>query len=406
MADRKRNPLGNQLRAELYMKLFPEIIREDHRRGVDGFVRFWDDPLGRWDDGGFWDEMGVTPVLKNIFYAIEREEEIDLEEIDKLTELVDPDKCPAEFLDIMARSLGHPLEEDLTEQGQREAIKSIIQLNKSRGKELSWDVFFRMIGFTVRGVPLWKKSVHESQDRYAREQYVTNSISNEVIGTAGLTDYSGTLLNRPLKPGSIVIKTSGKTYRDNDNKISENFGNLVAADGSEGSFNYARGKYKLKFSSPTTTDLTVSYEHITDAFPYRAARVDLEVFFSISEEAAVGQQFDNELLDKILDRLEEVRPIHVLVRLVILVLDSPDVLEDFASDEVECGPDMGKDVRTDEYRLYAADLAEVGKDDGLFAIKQGAGTDTSYLVDEHLKMGINPDSLEILFSDGSPPQYW
>lgn len=401
----QHNPWSNKLRADLYTRLLPEILKEDLEHGVDSYVRFWDDPVSKWDEG-FWDEIGVLPVIKNMFYAIEREEVLDLQAIDDLTDLVDPNKCPEEHLDIMARSLGHPLEEGLTESEKREVIKSIIPLNKVRGRELSWLIFYRMLGFKVQGIPLWKKEVYEDQGRYSRTQYETISITNEHLGTAGLTDYSGTLVQRPILPGSIRVNTSGKVYRDNGDKLSSNYGDLIAADGSTGSFHYVRGKYVLSFSDPTTTDVYVDYEHITEEYPYRAARVDLEVFFYLDDEDNGSHPFDQELLDKVLARLEEVRPIHVLVRLVVLILDAPEKIEGFATDLLKCGPHKGKDVRDNEYRFFAVDYAEGPQDGPLIAIKDGTTDETLVHLEDPTRLGLNPDTLTIEFSDGSPTQHW
>ena len=85
--------LTNNLRAELYKLLFPKIIEEDQKYGVESFINYWDDPLLKWDEGALWDELGIVPVIKNFFFAIEMEETKDLEYIDRLTDLVDPDRA-------------------------------------------------------------------------------------------------------------------------------------------------------------------------------------------------------------------------------------------------------------------------------------------------------------------------
>lgn len=399
-----KSKLGNKLRADLYTRLFPEVIREDLKTGVDSYIHFWDDPEVTWDDGHLWDEIGVLPILKNIFYAIEEEEGADLTEIDRLTDLVDPNVCPEEFLDYMADSLGHSLEEGLTVEAKRETIKSIMHLNKIRGRELSWAVFYRMLGYQIAGVPLWKKDIYEANDNYSPTRYTTESITDELLGTSGLTNYSGTLANSPIKPGTLRLKVSGKVFRDNNDELSDDYGKLITQDGSAGTINYAKGDYQIELTTPATTNLTANYEHITEEYPYRAARVDLEVFYYLGEESS-GIPFDQEAVRRLLTRLEEVRPIHVLVRLVILVLDVPEILEDFCTDELLCGPTLAKDVRSNEYRFYAADGTELGEDEGVILEKVGTTTEQNLLVEDGMSLCLFPDTVTVEFSDGRPNQY-
>lgn len=395
--------LGNNLRADLYTKLLPAILEEDLGTGVNSFIHFWGDPM-RWGDDALWGELGLLPVLKNLFYAIEKEETADLVEIDGITDLVDPDRCPIQFLDAMARSLGHPMEDNLTEAGRREAIKSIINLYKSRGRRISWQVFYRMLGFTVNTIPLWKKDIYEEDEQYSTIRYVTSDVLGEILGTPGLTDYSGLLASPPIRPGSLRIQVDGKVFRDDGNRLSQNFGQLVTNDGSTGSINYATGRYQISLSSAATTNVVAEYATITNEFPYHAARVDLEVLFYL-DDPLIGP-LDTHFLERVLQRLEIVRPVHVVVRLVIFVLDIPETLDDFVTDGLRCGPSLGKDVRDTEYRMYAADLVCSGEDNGLLVETTGATTEKDLKADDLFIVATNPDLLKIEYSDGQPTEYW
>jgi len=399
--------LTNHLRIELYKHLFPRVLKEDQENGVESYIHFWDDPLLKWDEGALWDEMGVVPVLKNVFFAIEKEESKDVEFIDKLPDLVDPDKCPADFLNIMARSLGHPLEEGLEEAKKREVIKSVIDLNKIRGRELSWDIFYRMIGWQVKAIPLWKKQIFEANEEYSRERYEVATVEDELLGPSGSKYYVGSFVEKPVRPGSITIKVDGKVFRDDDNSLGENFGGLLAQDGSVGSFNYPKGEYNLTLENTAGTDVLASYDKVTGEFPYRAARADLEFFIFLQEESGT-HTFDQAVLDRLLLRAEEVRPIHVLLRLIILVLDAPEQINDFATDGLHCGPRLGRDVRSAEYRFYAADVGLGAQDLDLVVEKNTlvGDDDLNVIMEERVSLCSISDKLIVEFSDATPTQYW
>jgi hypothetical protein len=398
--------ISNHLRVDLYSKLLPAIIKEDMAHGVESITNFWDDPDFVWDEGKMWDELGILPVIKNLFYCIEQEEVADLREIDHLRDLVDPNLAPDKFLDYLALTLGHPLEEGLTTEAKREVIRSVIALNKVRGRDLSWPVFFRLLGFQVVSTPLWKKNVHEENDDYSRTQYKTEQIIGEVLGTPGLTNYSGSVGDAPIQPGSFRLHVNGLTFRDNGDKLSSGYGTLISPDGSTGRINYATGRYQVNLAAVAATNLEADYKHITEEFPYHAARVDLELTFFLNEEPSTAtESITEEFLHRVLARLELVRPIHVLVRLLIVVLDAPEVIDGFCTDTIFCGPTMGKDVRSDEYRFYAADLASGPGDAGML-IERTDTTNVDFLEDDLVNWCQVPDTLTIEFSNGDPAQYW
>lgn len=399
--------LTNNLRVELYKLLFPKIIEEDHKGGVESYINFWDDPLIKWDDGALWDELGVVPVIKNMFFAIEQEESRDLEFVDKLTDLIDADKCPEDFLDVMARSLGYPLEEGLEEAEKREVVKSIVHLHKSRGREVSWEVFYRMMGWEIQAIPLWKKKIFEDNDDYHTERYRTEEVENEQIGVAGSQYYDGFLTQAPVKPGSVRIKVDGKVFRDDGNRFGTNYGTLIAGDDSTGTVNYATGEYHIELENVSSTDVFVDYHRVTEEFPYKAARVDLE-FYIFLDDSKDTHTFTQATINRLLERVEEVRPIHVLLRLIILVLDAPEEVNDFATDGIVCGPRMGKDVRQAEYRFYAADSGLDSKD-STFEINKlnlSGADDKIRILSERVGICPTADKLTIEFDNGSPTQYW
>jgi hypothetical protein len=114
-----------------------------------------------------------------------------------------------------------------------------------------------------------------------------------------------------------------------------------------------------------------------------------------------------ELVMKLLSRLEEVRPIHVLVMLTIIVYDIPEKLLNFVTDSPPCGPHQGADIRSNEYRFYGGDPAGIPFDAGLLITTITGGLEErNYNLEDKCAIFNYPDALTIEFSDGSPTQYW
>lgn len=397
--------VSNHLREELYKELIPLIIQEDLKTGVFGPVKFWNDPILKWNDGSLWNQKGLLPVIKNLFFAIEREGELELAEIDGLPDLVDPDKAPVDFLEAMAESLGLPFSEDLSEAGKREHIKSIIELQKKRGTALSWEIFYRVLGFDVQAFPLWKKDINEANDQYSRQRYETQNVTGEVIGTVAATSFAGATNFFPIKPGTVRITDGSVFIKDESSRLSSNFGKLFTSSGFVGEINYATGRYSIQLGIPTVDSLTIDYEEITNEFPYHAARVDLEVFFVPSENGEFSTPIDDNLINRLLNRLEEVRPIQVLLRALIIKIVLEDTLEDFAAELRACpGPEMGKDERDVETRLYLVDKACI-RGESIFFYERSDIAQKNVVFEDEYSVTANPDNLIIEFSNGSPTQF-
>jgi hypothetical protein len=393
------NP-GNHLPVDLYGRLIPAIIREDIKTGVYSNITFWDDPLFVWDEGKFWDEIGLLPVIKNLYYGIEQEETHDEMEISKLTDLIDPDRCPLKFLRNLSESFGYPLDTSKPEIEQREIVKSIVALNKTRGTPISWTAFYRTLGIKVNPIPLYKKNIHESNNQYSRHRYTTEKITKEVLATMGSAEYTGFFAKLPIKPGSVFVYSSDYSLRDIGNSLDEKYGSLLGQNCS-GKINYATGKFSLSFTSATTEDVKTDYEHITDEFPYSAARIDLDVYFAAHEDSS--EFLTTKLLDKIIAMAEEVRPIHVLLRLVVLALLPEDIVNDFATDSVSCGQLIAMDPRDDNYRAYPVDGVPLNQDEILILTKNNeekiAILDDNCLINTYF-----PETLKIRI--GEEIQYW
>jgi len=354
-------------RPDLYNLLLPEIIEQDKKTGHITFLDHWDEPdadIEVWDDDNpivaFWDRSGYVPVYQSLFWVLEEEDYQDLIELNDLKQLRDPDLCPAKFLPMMAESLGHPLEEGLSEKKQRETVKAIVSLNKIRGKEISWVAFYRMTGFKVVPWPLWKKDIHEAQDRYARSRYpVVVAVAGEALATIP----SGTLAVPPVRPTSFRATDGVETFRDDGE------GNLLGNQGGTGTITYLTGAYTINFAAPPAGPVTADYDKVVDEYPYHAARADLD-FYLIPIAGPPAPVVDASFVRSILSRWDEVRPIHVLLRHLTLVYEDTDYVDNFANDEPQVSPDaMGIDLHTAKTDFYAADLGPVSEEDWLHIVR-------------------------------------
>lgn len=348
-------------RPDLYGLLLPPLREEDAKTGTMTYLNHWDSPdeeVYLWDqpdnmDDAVWDKMGLRPVIQRLFWCLEEQEETMLEELESMSDLVNPDRCPARFLGYMASSLGYPLDGSLTEQEQRETIKGIMTAYGEHGTPLSWTVFYRMKGFKIKYYPLWKKIYAEDQDRYNRDRYVTTTAFPVMVlpGT-----FVNSLPQAPLKPRSLILTDGTEIMRD-DGK-----GLFVGNLGGYGTVNYLTGAMRLHFNPPGPVGpILLNGETVNEEYPYHAARVDLD-FFLVPLKGGAPPDVTPEFVSKILHYLDEVRPIHVIIRTFNLVMEIEEELENFVTDGGCCGPSVGVDHWEGEEMYYLGDLGPVPKD--------------------------------------------
>jgi len=227
---------------------------------------------------------------------------------------------------------------------------------KARGTSIGFDVFYRLVGARFVDIyPLWKKEIYEENWQYSRDRFTLAPVTDEPIGPNGLTIYAGRLSRAPIKPGSVLIHfgtgTGGVFARDMvqvEPKRSDDiagWGNIVAEGAKVGSFqalagstiNYATGEFVINayYNWPTAVGAVyVDYENIMDEFPYQAARIDIEV--RASPMGAPIPLIDLEYVDKMLTRLEETRPIHVLLRGFAVIVEVKDEVDPTVMDYASC----------------------------------------------------------------------
>ena len=362
--NRPRVEAENGQRVDLYSLLMPEIQVEDKRNPIQTFDENWDFPEGNefteWDqEGAVWDKVGPRPVIQNLFWAIERLEGEDLVALDSFKDLLNPDTAPAQFLPLMAESLGLALPDNATELKQRAIIRGLMDLYKTRGRKLSWKGFFRLIGLDVEVIPLHKdKLLADRNENYSQVRYETERVEGEFVGPSGNAAYSGFLQRAPIRPGTVIFTDGDEVWRDVE------LGVLLGSKGGTGTVVYADGRFELFKKEGDTAPGTVTsdYDSVSKEFPFQAARVDLDVFLlpfdtetgtvfepncNTPPEGELLEFVDDQFIDRLKRHMEQFRPIHVLLRTLALQVQLDEELCDWASDRVVCGPDKLLDDRSE-----------------------------------------------------------
>jgi hypothetical protein len=397
--------LDGQDRVKLYELLLPQIIEEDQKTGHLVYLDHWDgayeSAISPWDEteniDAIWDRTGYKPVYESLFWVIEEESGVELQELKGLKDLRDPNTCPAVYLPVMAESLGHPMEENLDEQEQREVVKSIIHFNKIRGQHISWVTFYRIAGYKIIPWPLWKKAVHEADDRYNRERYAAPVSYTETIWDPGIPLGPNPLANTPVRPTSVLMSDTVETFRDDGE------GTLLGSAGGFGTIDYLTGKWTITFGAGSITgSLSATYDQVTDEYPYHAARVDLD-FYIVPIAGPPAPIVDPTFVNNMLAKLEEVRPIHVLLRHFTLIYEDEDEVVNFATDGILCGAHMGEDTIGDEINFYAGDAGPEAGNDILEIDKLGLTPEEKEVLMEDLTTFTHP-ALDVLTISSTPPQ--
>lgn len=413
--DDRRGGANNQLRVDMYRHLIPQIQQQDQQSGAQGFAMHWDDPDAQWDKlddiRNRWDAIGLEPIIQTLFWVLERKVGEDLDVLESLDTIVDTFNCPEELLDDIAASFGYKLKQDLDEETKRIVVQGLFVAYKSLGTRIGFDTFYRMIGFKIiRLFPLWKVDVFEADNRYSRTRYLVTPVVSEPISSAGLTAYSTNLSERPVQPGSVRINTGLGVIKDNP----ASFGSeglavatvtpLIDAAGEVGTINYVTGEVSFALSAAAPIQPLASYSRIDQEFPYHAARFDIEIL--MNPAGLPIPVIDDEVVRALFDRLDEARPIHVLLRALTLVVEIRD----------EFGP-VGATDEDPPIQIVRFDRDPIGIAPGL--IFQGmldAGSDTvedelvidtgaqQSLVVEDINNGFAPLGADLLqIQQGSSP---
>lgn len=416
---RKRSPddaIGgpnNQLRVDLYRRLIPQIAEQDQKSGAQGYVTHWNDPDAAWnkadDIRSAWNAIGLAPIIQTLFWVLETMEGEELAILENLDTLVDPFEAPEELLDDIAASFGYALKQDLDEATKRIVVQGLFHAYKSLGQRIGFDVFYRMVGFQIIKVfPLWKAAINEDLNRYSRERYETTTITAEPVGVAGLTAYVTRLADAPLVPGSLRITDGAVTLKDQpegfvtEGLVMTTTAPIVGPGGESGTINYSTGDLTLNFDGASAGAVTADYESITGEFPFRAARMDIEIL--MNPGGAPIPLVDTEVTRSILDRLDEVRPIHVLLRTLTLAFEIQETVEPTATDATACTTALLDardpfDLTPGLNALYFIDVGPDVPQDDLFIDHESGGVVTKDLILEDATDGFTCPGTDVLDID-------
>jgi len=397
--DRIARP-NNQLRVDLYSRLLTQHILQDQQSTAQGFIAHWDDPDAAWDQpndpSAFWDAIGLAPHYQTLFWVLETMEGEELGILEDMDSLIDPFKCPEGMLTHIAASFGYALKDDLTLDAKRVVVQGLFHAYKSLGQRVGFDVFYRMIGFRIINVfPLWKSKIHEDGSNYSRERYVTNPITAEPVGPAGNQAYVTTLGDPAIVPGSLRITDGSVVLKDNppgfapDGLVVGITAPIIGPGIESGEINYQTGELVVDFGAASAGPVTASYLQVSDEFPYRAARMDIEVL--MNPGGIPIPIVDSEVSRSLLQRLDEVRPIHVLLRALTLAFELADEVTPAATDETGCVLRL-RDSR-DPFglfpgleALYMLDQAPNVRQDDLFIAHESGGTlQTDVVLEDRLE---------------------
>lgn len=412
--DDRRGGANNQLRVDLYRQLIPQIQTQDQKSGAQGYVIHWNDPDAQWnkadDIRSAWNAVGLSPVIQSLFWVLETLEGEELAVLESMDGLIDPFATPVELLGDISASFGYRLKEDLDEDTKRMVVQGLFHAYKALGQRIGFDVFYRMVGFQIiRVFPLWKKDVFEANNAYNRVRFVTTTIGPEAIGPAGSIAYRTNLSDSPIQPGTLRITDGTDVLKDQPAGFLQDGlavgveGTIIGPNGTEfGTINYQSGELEVTFDAVTLGAVTAIYEQITEEFPLHAARFDIEIL--MNPGGVPIPLVDGEVLRSILDRLDEVRPIHVLLRALTLAFEFEDTVDSFASDQTACTQKL-QDSR-DPFAglpgrefLYFLDASPNVRQDDLLIDHASGGTQTKDVILEDRLDGFTCPGVDTLDID-------
>jgi len=413
----------NDLRVDLYRRLLPQIQVQDQRSGAQGPVLHWNDSDAQWnkaDSPNLWNQVGLSPIIQTLFWVLETLEGEELGILESLDSIVDPFTTPEELLDDLAASFGYALDDALDVDAKRIVVQGLFHAYKALGQRIAFDVFYRMVGFEVIKVfPLWKKDIYEANNDYSRFRYATTLRVAEAVGPAGNVAYITNLTNLPIKPGTVRITDGVVVLKDDPETGGEAEGlaftgpiaPIIGPGIESGTINYDTGRVEVNFGTPSAGPVTADYESIDTEWPFHAARMDIEILMNPGGGVPIPV-VDQEVVQGLLDRLDEIRPIHVLLRAFTLVFELDDTVEPTATDSVGCISIL-KDVRAPfggsagSNRTYMIDAAPDVQPDTLFISNIVGGNEVLRRVLLEDRTGFVCPGLDLLkIQAGGPETYW
>lgn len=311
---------------------------------------YWDS-VPDWDTAPFkWDEViGPQTILRTTMRIIQLDMERQLKDIQNAADLYDLRRVGKEYLPYHAAMLGTPLP-GAEEEQQRAFLKELVATYKKKGTPLSFVRLFNQLGFDLT----LRENYHRKKDGEFLQgpQIAMKSnalIIDEPIGTVvlGQVRYRLQTISNPITRGTLKIEIFDQSVTA-PTVIVDN-GNGGWSDNIIGIVDYNRGY--LDFTLPITPILngqpiTASYDHRVDAFPdLETNRFKDRVRSSVVQFAITPKNANTSLTEEIIDRIELylqlLKPAHVIIRNLDLILnlsdeeETDDSLNPFAMQFVE-----------------------------------------------------------------------
>jgi hypothetical protein len=194
-----------------------------------------------------------------------------------------------------------------------------------------------------------------------------------------------------ITDGSVVLKDQPPGYAP-DGLVVGATAPIIGPGVESGQINYQTGELVVDFGAPSAGPVTASYLQVSDEFPYRAARMDIEIL--MNPGGIPIPVVDSEVSRSLLSRLDEVRPIHVLLRALTLAFEITDEVNPMATDETGCTAQLRDTRQPGELSgipfpgldaLYVLDQGpNVGQDDLFIEHESGGAVTTDVLLEDRL----------------------
>lgn len=313
-------------------EMLPEIVRAQDTE----LVQRGDVPLYAWDSIPVWDAepytwdevIGPEPILKTTMRVLQLELEKSCVEIASLTLLNNLDRAPKEFLPYHAALLGTPLP-SASELAQRSFLKELVRTYRRKGTPLSFFRLFEQLGFDLDLRETYQRKSDAAEmpgpQMALREETL---IVDEPLGVTvtGQTMYDFQILDAPLTKGTVKLEVFDQSATDPSVFLDNGFGQW--SDGTAGDIDYFNGRIRITLPAPPTLigqPIQVTYNQRIDPYPdidnqrftdrYRSSVVK----FAISPKNP-SISLTLELIDRIELYLELLKPAHVIIRNLDLVL--------------------------------------------------------------------------------------
>jgi hypothetical protein len=319
-----------------FYEMLPEIVRAQDTTLVErGEVPLYAwDSIPTWDLEPFtWDEViGPEPILKTTVRVMQLELEKTCHEIASLALLHNLSRVPKEFLSYQAGLLGTPLP-SASEIAQRSFLRELVRTYRRKGTPLSFFRLFEQLGFDLTLNETYQRRGDAATVPGPQMALKTNTlVIDEPLGTTilGETFYEYQVLNTPIARGTVKLEVFDSSATDPSTFIDNGEGGW--SDGVSGSIDYFTGRLSITLPGVPSLigqPIQVTYHHQIDAFPdidnqrYTDRVRSSVVKFAISpKDPSVGLTL--ETIDRIELYLELLKPAHVIIRNLDLVLNLSD----------------------------------------------------------------------------------